>query len=106
MKMDARVISAFTRVFDALLPAHDELATTSVDIALFGALADPIPVFSCFSADSESSIPGLTISNNAHSLIPAAHFCARGLNFALLTPKRGADKRGCESCSTNAIRSQ
>jgi hypothetical protein len=23
--MDARVISAFTRVFDALLPAHDEL---------------------------------------------------------------------------------
>jgi hypothetical protein len=22
--MDARVISAFTRVFDALLPAHDE----------------------------------------------------------------------------------
>jgi hypothetical protein len=24
-KMDARVISAFTRVFDALLPAHDEL---------------------------------------------------------------------------------
>jgi len=23
-KMDARVISAFTRVFDALLPAHDE----------------------------------------------------------------------------------
>jgi hypothetical protein len=22
-KMDARVISAFTRVFDALLPAHD-----------------------------------------------------------------------------------
>jgi len=24
-KMDARGISAFTRVFDALLPAHDEL---------------------------------------------------------------------------------
>jgi hypothetical protein len=24
-KMDARVISAFTRVFDALLPAHDWL---------------------------------------------------------------------------------
>ena len=34
--MDARVISAFTRVFDALLPAHDALATASVDIALFG----------------------------------------------------------------------
>jgi len=27
-KMDARVISAFTRVFDALLPAHDESTTT------------------------------------------------------------------------------
>jgi hypothetical protein len=26
-KMDARVISAFTRVFDALLPAHDESRT-------------------------------------------------------------------------------
>jgi hypothetical protein len=24
-KMDARVVSAFTRVFDALLPAHDKL---------------------------------------------------------------------------------
>src|SRR5262245_9554334 len=29
-------------------PAHDELVTTSVDIALFGALAGPIPEFSCF----------------------------------------------------------
>jgi hypothetical protein len=28
-KMDARVISAFTRVFDALLPAHDGLALDS-----------------------------------------------------------------------------
>src|SRR5262245_11742891 len=27
-KMDARVISAFTRVFDALLPAHDPLKET------------------------------------------------------------------------------
>jgi len=25
--MDARVISAFTRVFDALLPAHDHLGS-------------------------------------------------------------------------------
>src|SRR5262245_48451571 len=24
------------------------------------------------------SIPGLTISNNTHSILPAAHFCARG----------------------------
>jgi hypothetical protein len=76
MKMDARV-----------KPAHDELVTTSVNIALFGALADPIPVFSCFSADSESSIPGLTISNNAHSLIPAAHFCARGLQLCFTHPE-------------------
>jgi len=29
--MDARVISAFTRVFDALLPAHDESKTTVAD---------------------------------------------------------------------------
>src|SRR5215471_11680865 len=28
-KMDARVISAFTRVFDALLPAHDPFALGS-----------------------------------------------------------------------------
>jgi hypothetical protein len=27
-KMDARAISAFTRVFNALLPAHDESRTT------------------------------------------------------------------------------
>jgi hypothetical protein len=30
--MDARVISAFTRVFDALLPAHDDCRTTAADI--------------------------------------------------------------------------
>jgi len=29
-KMDARVTSAFTRVFDALLPAHDESKITAV----------------------------------------------------------------------------
>jgi hypothetical protein len=32
--MDARVISAFTRVFDALLPAHDESRTTAAGISL------------------------------------------------------------------------
>src|SRR5215831_6238256 len=31
--------------------------------------------FPVFFADSESSIPGLTISNNTHSILPAAHFC-------------------------------
>jgi hypothetical protein len=28
-KMDARVISAFTRVFDALLPGHDKATGTA-----------------------------------------------------------------------------
>ena len=51
------------------------------------ALAGPIPVFSCFSADSESSIPGLTISNNPQSLVPAAHFCARGFASLLHSPR-------------------
>jgi ABC-type uncharacterized transport system substrate-binding protein len=32
-KMDARVISAFTRVFDALLPAHDGSVATAVPLA-------------------------------------------------------------------------
>jgi hypothetical protein len=31
--MDARVISAFTRVFDALLPARDESRTTAAGSA-------------------------------------------------------------------------
>ena len=35
------------------------------------ALAGPIPVFSCFSADSDSSIPGLTISStHTHTHTP------------------------------------
>src|SRR6516225_5056551 len=38
--MDARVISAFTRVFDALLPAHDELRT-SADITPSCTIAFP-----------------------------------------------------------------
>ena len=96
-KMDARVISAFARVFDALLPAHDELAATSVDIALFGALAGPIPVFSCFSADSESSIPGLTISSTHTSSFPRRVFCARGLHLCFAHPEprggRSAESR-------------
>jgi len=33
--MDARVISAFTRVFDALLPGHDESRTTAVGTGPF-----------------------------------------------------------------------
>jgi hypothetical protein len=34
--MDARVISAFTRVFDALLPAHDESRTNAAGRVEFG----------------------------------------------------------------------
>src|SRR5262245_12490603 len=106
--MDARVISAFTRVHspsktgvnaleDALLPAHDELVTASVDIALFGSLAGPIPVFSCFFADSESSIPGSHDLKHTHLLVPAAHVCARGLHRCFTDPEsrggRSAEKR-------------
>ena len=98
--MDARVISAFTRVFDALLPAHDELLTTSVDIALFSALAGPIPVFSCFSADSESSIPGLTISSTHTSSFPR-RICARVFASLLHSPRieGWAERRETFGCS-------
>src|SRR6516162_7505924 len=58
--MDARVISAFTRVFDALLPAHDELRT------------------------SANITPSCTIA------FPFRRAFARGvIHFASLTPNRG-----------------
>ena len=61
------------------------------------ALAGPIPVFSCFSADSESSIPSLTISNNTHSLLPATHFAPGVLQLCFTDPEsrggRSAEKR-------------
>src|SRR5262249_55963246 len=54
------------------------------------ALAKSIPVFSCFSADSDSSIPGLTISStHTHLLLPAAHLRPSFCTFASLTPNRG-----------------
>src|SRR5215471_3562983 len=96
--MDARVISAFTRVFDALLPAHDELAATSVDIALFGALAGPIPVFSCFSADSESSIPGLAFLSTHTSSFPR-HISAPGVLHRCFTHPESGGGRSAESRS-------
>ena len=54
------------------------------------ALAGPIPVFSCFSADSESSMPGLTISSTrtpprSRGACLRPGFCI----VASLTPNRG-----------------
>src|SRR5262249_26817562 len=64
------------------------------------ALAGPIPVFSCFFADSDSSIPGLTISNNTHSLLPATLFAPGVCNLAPLTPNEGwAERRESFGCS-------
>src|SRR5262249_19223396 len=66
------------------------------------ALAGPIPVFSCFSADLGSSIPGLTISStHTHFLVPAAHFCARGFAPLLHSPRieGWAERRETFGCS-------
>src|SRR5262245_51125658 len=113
--MDARVKSAFARVHspsktgvnaleDALLPAHDELVTTSVDIALFGARAGPVPVFSCFSADSESSIPALTISSTHTSSFPRRVSAPGVLHPCFTHPEsrggRSAEKRSGAALST------
>jgi hypothetical protein len=51
------------------------------------ALAGPIPVFSCFSADSESSIPGHTHTHTTS--FPRRVFCARGLQLCFANPNRG-----------------
>ena len=65
------------------------------------ALAGPIPVFSFFSADSDLPSPGLTISNNTHSLLPAAHVCARGFASLLHSPRieGWAERRETFGCS-------
>jgi hypothetical protein len=61
------------------------------------ALAGPIPVFSCFSADSESSIPGLTISNSHTSSFPRRVFAPGVLQLCFTHPEsrggRSAEKR-------------
>jgi hypothetical protein len=51
--------------------------------------AGPIPVFSCFFADSESSIPGLTISSTHISSFPRRIFAPGFCIVASLTPNRG-----------------
>src|SRR5207244_11300651 len=53
--MDARVISAFTRVFDALLPAHDESRTTAVGIT--GELSERRPHRAVADRASRTSLP-------------------------------------------------
>ena len=66
------------------------------------ALAGPIPVFSCFSADSESSIPGLMISSTHTSSFPRRMSAPGVCTFASLTRKEGgrsAERRSgaCEA---------
>ena len=65
------------------------------------ALASPIPVFSCFFADSASSIPGLTISSTHIPPRSRGAFCApRGFApFASLTRIEGwAERRETFGC--------
>src|SRR5262245_66252967 len=65
------------------------------------ALAGPIPVFSCFSADSESSIPGLTISST-HTLARSRGACLRpGFVTLLRSPRTEgwAERRETFGCS-------
>jgi len=68
------------------------------------ALAGPIPVFSCFSADSESSIPGLTISNTHTSSFPRRIFAPGVLHPCFTHPEsrggRSAEKRSGAALST------
>src|SRR6516225_1565347 len=74
------------------------------------ALVGPIPVFSCFSADSESSIPGLTISSTHTPLRSRGAFCAPGgLHLCFAHPEsrggRSAERRSgaCEAPVGHAI---
>src|SRR5262245_24730150 len=61
------------------------------------ALAGPIPVFSCFFADSESSIPGLTISSTHTSSFPRRMFAPGVFNLCFTHPEsrggRSAERR-------------
>src|SRR5262249_309180 len=72
------------------------------------ALAGPIPVFSCFFADSESSIPVSRSQAHTHLLVPAAHVCARGLHLCFTHPEsrggRSAEKRSRAALSTREAR--
>src|SRR5262249_55180759 len=58
------------------------------------ALAGPLPVFSCFFADSESSIPGLKISST-HTPPRSRGACLRpgGLHLCFAHPNRGGAER-------------
>src|SRR5262249_38858861 len=52
-----------------------------------GRLSRPRTVFFSFFADSESSIPGLTISSSHTSSFPRRVFCARGLHPCFTRPE-------------------
>jgi hypothetical protein len=65
------------------------------------ALAGPIPVFSCFFADSDSSIPGLTISSTHTSSFPR-RISASGVLHRCFTHPRiegWAERRETFGCS-------
>src|SRR5205823_13248755 len=57
-KMDARVTSAFTRVFDALLPAHDGSAIVFRRREFISLLAAPLAVCP-LRAGTQSAVPEL-----------------------------------------------
>jgi hypothetical protein len=65
------------------------------------ALTGPIPVFSCFSPDSESSIPGLTISSTHTSSFPRRVFAPGVLQLWLHSPRveGWAERRETFGCS-------
>ena len=75
------------------------------------ALAGPIPVFSCFFADSETSIPGLTISRT-HTPTPSRRaFLRPGFAFLLHSPRTEGGRNTPQMSEANpssidAIRSQ
>jgi hypothetical protein len=73
----------------ALLRAAPHPGHTMASDCSRHALAGPIPVFSCFSPDSDSSIPSLTISSTHTFSFPRRIFAPGFCIVASLTPNRG-----------------
>jgi hypothetical protein len=89
------VISAFTRVFDALLPAHDGWRHLRAFAAARAGWSDPcIFLFFCRFGIFHPRSHDL---KHAHLLVPAARFRARGLHLCFTHPEsrggRSAEKR-------------